>query len=467
MVGNDVGFAIEVEFLEPRYDASRHDDNHHLESEWPPHPARLFNALVSIAEVGTADDDALRWIETLGPPSIVASESIDATPREGWHVTNALAEKGYQDLPGRSAGRWRRWPRRHLAGSIVQFVWSESMPLELRSTMELLAKRIPYLGRATSPAIVSITAADLDSIDEHAVTWRPSGERSATPVTVPYSGYLAELREAFDDGRQPWEVPRHYAGYIVQGAVKETPPVAHGVYQSLLIVPFRRGSRLSAQHSVAVASRMRHALLATLGTVPASVHGHLADGDDRNQVMFQPLADVGHAHASGMILGVAVAIPDTVAESDAWLVRKAVAQVDHLALGPLGKFPFDRAQPEPPATLRPETWLRPATTWRSASLYVADRYPKKDTDWEADVRRGCARAGLPEPSSVRIFDQPLVAGVPRLSAHQRRRRATDPLRPARHVQIEFDEPVRGPIALGNMRHLGLGLFRPDTTTATT
>jgi CRISPR-associated protein Csb2 len=64
---------------------------------------------------------------------------------------------------------------------------------------------------------------------------------------------------------------------------------------------------------------------------------------------------------------------------------------------------------------------------------------------------------------VGIFDQPLVAGVPRLSAHQRRRRATDPLRPARHVEIEFAELVGGPIALGNMRHLGLGLFRPDTT----
>lgn len=462
-----MGFTIEVEFLEPRYDASRHDDNHHLESEWPPHPARLFNALVSVAEVGSPDDDALRWIENLGPPTIVASDSIDATPRAGWHVTNALAEKGYQDLPGRSAGRWRRWPRRHLAGSVVQFVWSETLPLELHSLMELLARRVPYFGRATSPAIVSVTEADIESTDQNAVTWCPSDDRGATPVTVAYSGYLAELRGAFDDGRQPWEVPRHYAGYIVRGEVAEEPPAAHGVYQDLLIVPFSRGSRLSAQHSVAVASRLRQALLATLGTVPPSVHGHLEDGDDRNQVMFQTLADVGHTNASGMILGVAVAIPDTVTEGDAQLVRQALARVDHLALGPLGKFAFDRAQPETPSALRPDTWIRPATTWRSASLYVADRYPKKDADWEADVRRGCSRAGLPEPSSVLIFDQPVVAGVPRLSAHQRRRRATDPLRPARHVEIAFDEPVRGPIALGNMRHLGLGLFRPHATTVTT
>ncbi len=462
-----MGFAIEVEFLEPRYDASRHDDNHQLESEWPPHPARLFNALVSVAEVGSADDDALRWIEALGPPTIVASASIDATPREGWHVTNALAEKGYQDLPGRSAGRWRRWPRRHLAGSVVQFVWPEAVPIELRSTLDLLAKRIPYLGRATSPAIVSVLEVEANSTDPHSVVWQASSDQEATPVTVPYPGYLAELRDAFDDGRQPWEVPRHYAGYAVHADAQEAAFVAEGVYRDLVIVPFSRGSRLSAQHSVAVASRLRQALLASLGSVPSSVHGHLESGDDRNQVMFQPLADVDHAYASGMILGVAVVIPESVSASDRQLIRQALALIDHLALGPLGKFQFDRAQPERPLALRPGTWLGPATTWRSSSLYVADRYPKKDADWEADVRRGCARAGLPDPKTVQIFDQPIVAGVPRLSAHQRRRRAGDPLRPARHVEIVFDVPVRGSIALGNMRHLGLGLFRPDTSTVPT
>lgn len=462
-----MGFAIEVEFLEPRYDAGRHDDNHQLESEWPPHPARLFNALVSVAEVGSADDDALRWIEALGPPNIVASASIDATPREGWHVTNALAEKGYQDLPGRSAGRWRRWPRRHLAGSVVQFVWPETVPLNLRSTLELLAKRVPYLGRATSPTIVSVLEVEANSTDPHADVWQASSDRGATPVTVPYPGYLTELRDAFDDGRQPWEVPRYYVGYAIQVDAQEATFAAEGVYRDLLIVPFSRGSRLSAQHSVAVASRLRQALLASLGGVPSSVHGHLESGDDRNQVMFQSLADIGHARASGMILGVAVAIPESVSESDRQLIRQALALIDHLALGPLGKFQFDLAQPERPLALQPDTWLGPATTWRSASLYVADRYPKKDADWEADVRRGCARAGLPDPKTVQIFDQPIVAGVPRLSAHQRRRRASDPLRPARHVEIVFDVPVLGPIALGNMRHLGLGLFRPDTSTVST
>lgn len=76
--------AIEVVFLTGRYVATAY--NTRTESEWPPHPARLFSALVA---THFADDTALasrseehavlEWLEQQGAPSIFAS---DATPRE-------------------------------------------------------------------------------------------------------------------------------------------------------------------------------------------------------------------------------------------------------------------------------------------------------------------------------------------------------------------------------------------------
>jgi CRISPR-associated protein Csb2 len=53
-----------------------HDGRYHGRPEWPPSPARLFQALVAGAAKGEAlcreDRDALAWLEQLEPPLIAA-----------------------------------------------------------------------------------------------------------------------------------------------------------------------------------------------------------------------------------------------------------------------------------------------------------------------------------------------------------------------------------------------------------
>lgn len=74
-------FGIEVNFLTGRYVATSHDDRR--QSEWPPHPARLFSALVATwadADEPSQDErDTLEWLEAQGPPGI-ATEA-EANPR--------------------------------------------------------------------------------------------------------------------------------------------------------------------------------------------------------------------------------------------------------------------------------------------------------------------------------------------------------------------------------------------------
>lgn len=76
--------AIEVTLLTGRYVATAHHDRH--EHEWPPHPARLFSALVATwadADVpDAAERGALEWLETLGAPTISASLSDEAVVRK-------------------------------------------------------------------------------------------------------------------------------------------------------------------------------------------------------------------------------------------------------------------------------------------------------------------------------------------------------------------------------------------------
>src|SRR5690348_6077779 len=68
---------IEVEFLIGTVYAS---DGVHG-AEWPPHPARLFSAMVNVAkeaDMGVSADEALRWLERQGPPEIRAGEAAES-----------------------------------------------------------------------------------------------------------------------------------------------------------------------------------------------------------------------------------------------------------------------------------------------------------------------------------------------------------------------------------------------------
>ena len=69
---------IEVSFLTGRYSATSHHDRE--QSEWPPHGARLFSAMVAswadAEPLDGAERAALEWLEALPPPRISAPEAV-------------------------------------------------------------------------------------------------------------------------------------------------------------------------------------------------------------------------------------------------------------------------------------------------------------------------------------------------------------------------------------------------------
>lgn len=74
--------AIEIRFLTGRYVASRFNDR--KAPEWPPHPARLFSALVATLhehhdDLGPAARQALEWLERQNAPHVLASAAEPRT----------------------------------------------------------------------------------------------------------------------------------------------------------------------------------------------------------------------------------------------------------------------------------------------------------------------------------------------------------------------------------------------------
>ena len=71
-------FALRVTYLTGRvYSAVFEDGDDKVEPEWPPHPSRLFSALVAAWGDGGAEQDlrpALLWLENQGAPTIYASD---------------------------------------------------------------------------------------------------------------------------------------------------------------------------------------------------------------------------------------------------------------------------------------------------------------------------------------------------------------------------------------------------------
>lgn len=71
---------IEVSFLTGRYSATSHHDRQ--ASEWPPHGARLFSAMVAAWADGESSDEddseraALEWLEAQPAPAITAPEAV-------------------------------------------------------------------------------------------------------------------------------------------------------------------------------------------------------------------------------------------------------------------------------------------------------------------------------------------------------------------------------------------------------
>ncbi len=106
-----------------------------------------------------------------------------------------------------------------------------------------------------------------------------------------------------------------------------------------------------------------------------------------------------------------------------------------------------------------------ATTWVSETPFVPPRFQKPcgKNSLEGQVQAELASRGFPPAISIQRMDTHLSDLARRLRHYVRaRRRASPPPVDAGHVlQLNFADPVRGPLALGYASHFGLGLFAAE------
>lgn len=476
------------------------------EAEWPPHPDRLFQALVAAwgRNVPPIDDErsALEWLETLDPDALTVL-APKAFPRDVAVVyvppnDAKTSGKSLNKVPKNLADtltvipelRKNRQPRSFPAvlpaaeHPLVRYVWrlNEQEEQEFavhRLHLVRLAKEVTYLGHSHSLVRVALTDS-LEGSKSGNLDW------SATPITLrfPHRGRLRYLREQYERALAENRSVRPKPSLVTRRfELPQTPVVPSTVFDSDNVTVFSAAGGFTPALSAfpLVAKRLRDALLKCVPqdiTIPTLLSGRTSNGFPMEgpHIAIVPLADVGWPYSQGKLMGLALVWPRRTESDDRRGVLKSVASFLKEDGGKTGLLYFGREgswslalEPEPnKASLRSARYSRPSRRWGTILPAILDRHPKdKPGDRLADIIvKACFNIGLPKEAidglEVEIHKYGPVKGAPSVDEVLQALPEDSPYRnrPLAHLVLTFPQPIRGPLILGAGRYRGLGLCLP-------
>lgn len=463
-------FAIAWQYLTGSAGAAAIDDRG--KCEWPPHPDRVFQALVAAwGERGEdpAERRALEWLEALGEPEITAPYGDAVSP--------AAARKTYVPVNDQANGLTQARKERYFPAALVGvdvcvLRWPGADATAHQVELTRLARNVTYVGHSSSLVRMWLESAPAEP------TWVPAIPLRAIDVylRVPEQGRLATLIRDFGAGGESWRRPR-VASWVPYRLAAPANTVSGHFTGRVIILRRVAGAHVQVNHALALCAGLRSRLIAhaTNANIRELVSGHAASGAplETPHVAYFPVPFVGHPHADGHVMGLALAMPQHLSAEEEYGVIQALARAMpqataalelRLADGSLVSFVVED-RPAPPFALRPATWGRAATTWTTTTPIVLGRqaprrHPDRDAFAQKQVALCCEQVGLPCPTEVRIGEVGMLVGVPHAAAFPALPTKAGLQRRHVHAWLRFDLPVEGPVLLGAGRFRGYGLCRP-------
>jgi CRISPR-associated protein Csb2 len=444
--------AIEVEYLLGRAFASDFRDQD--ESEWPPHPDRLFSALIAAHHdtFGTETERAaLAWFQRLDPPEVSAGQAGAGNAVVTFVPTNYVGKSG-SPHPDQRGKQPRTFPMQGPSSPVVHFTWPDAQPDEsIRSALSGLVSRVPSLGRACSLVRMSLS----DSPEVSSLAPDESGDEV---MRVFGNGRMEELEALFEAGQRPQPGPQKRYRRL-DGPNGD--PVAKSCFGEMIVLRKITGAGLPLEAALTLTAATRKALLEL--AIQNGLDCDMLNGHGLHpHCAFVPLPFAGYEHADGRLLGVGILLPRAISTQDRRKVLRACALLekinlrDALSLWTVELAGFDVLQ----RTLRPSTWAGPSLSWSTVTPILLDRFPKKSLGVEGILTSACERVGLPAPVDIGHQPYSVLSGVPPVPAFRLVRSKDEKPRWGVHATLRFDVPVRGPVVLGAGRYFGLGLMKP-------
>lgn len=402
--------------------------------EWPPHPDRLYQALVDAAL--PEDRPALVWIEQQAAPDVDCGSAVALQ----WGAdgctfvpTNYPIKSPTDALPEFRNKQARQFPMAVTDGP-VSYVWHADPPASVFESLHRTVARVTHLGRSDSLAMLALEPGQTPC------RWI-ARDNGTIAMRVPRQGRLQQLDLAFANGqRSPIASQVRYSNSDDQKFVS-------GPWEGLVVM--RLAKPIGVEHVALATDALRRAVLSKLGNAaPLLAHGHSADLH-MAWLGLPNLSDYG----DGTLLGLAMAVPKDCDPMERAQCVAALLSVDHIMLAGIR---FNLTRPTAAMSLFERTWSRPARRWVSATPVVLDRFPKGQTTAEEIVAQSCERSGYPRPIKVELSQDCRIAMPP---ARQFKLRKPGGL--YAHAVLEFAMPVTGPVLVGKERYFGLGLFLPQ------
>lgn len=409
------------------------------ETEWPPHPGRVFLALAA-AHFENGGDPAEREALTLleGLPRAPAIRADALYPRAlVTQFVPVIDKAGDRSLPPTAsvqsapqlarARQPRTFARACLDDDTVFLSWPDvDLPASIEAALATLCAKVTRIGHSTS--LVQMWLAGADEIGEP--TWMPDEERAAVHLRMAGPGTLEDLelrfaadaaedygrlhaaadddtdkkaqraakarpRAEFADGpparlRPELPLAQGYARPVPDADDAMAPGTFFSPHLTVLTLESESGPHrhLDLPCVLRVVEGWRKAILSQSNDLSDAARSLLSGHDPAGaplegpHLAFVPMAFVGHEHADGRLLGMGLAFPHSVAAGDRREALRAVARVQRLVLGRLGVWRVAQVgAASPPWNLRPETWTaRPegARRWATVTPVVYDRHPKTE-----------------------------------------------------------------------------------------
>jgi CRISPR-associated protein Csb2 len=493
---------LKVEYLTGVCMATAHDDPSRSRPEWPPHPDRLYSALVAAAASHPDASDGslpchakevLKWLaaQCWTEAGVVAPELH--APQAHWRPAPAVhmpSNPHPDEIPKRlnasSPDNLKKlrnvFPlhRKKTALPIpavvpdepaVYFIWRNARANGHLEALRDICERVTYLGRSRS--LVRVSIVEGAPVASHVPD--PLGQ---ILLRVPGRDRLEQLEEFYKrkGGKPDPSSARRYRR--VQDEVQSSETISP-IFDRLYILRPRPGDlALPAATTLNITSVLRTALNARIETaqkalglepyVPEIVHGH---GEHPHCAYIAlPFVHPWQRHADGTIKGLAVLVPQGAKQRDLQMIALGLEKLQENGLGipGIGMWHLDEVPwHDPPLrSLATTTWCGPSRLWTTATPMVFGHFPKRGKGGEPKVvLDSVAMAGIDPDNVVEIAvdKHSLLHGtVPtwHFKSHRQTTTEQELSRPIRHVTLRFDRPVKGPILLGAKRYFGLGLMFP-------
>lgn len=490
-----------------------HDARYHGAGDWPPSPARLFQALVAAAALPGLNTDkrnALKWLETLSAPTIAAPAA-----HSGQNV-NLFVPNNDMDTPKvggdlrkigqiRSATKRIR-PRLFDAAVPLLYIWRFDGDESRAKCICDIANGLYQLGRGVDMAWAVGELVDEAKAEEHlsdypGAIYRSSRGGKGLALDCPEDGSLASLEIRHKANAQRFTRVNGKTQFA-NAPKPRFRAVAYNSPATHLLFELRRTTAPGAPFApwplksvAALVQTLRDGACTQLephfngsGVVEKVLIGRNAtEADKMQRIRIIPLPSIGHVHADPGIRRVLLEVPPDCpirADDMAWGFTglEVTAPVLDEDTGEILSSPIELVKANDNSILAHYgvTEGHAARLWRSVTPLALSEDAKRRRIDPAKLReeakgskerageqriachavmQALRHAGRREKvASLRVQREPFYskgeraetfASDTRFSKHQ-----------LWHAEIEFSEAVSGPLLLGNGRYGGLGLMAP-------